>query len=795
VVAAVIRILLASALIAFSPGAAHAGIEVATVSLFSFLATAGAVVQALTPVVTTALVVGASYVAQQILAPSQQAGPAFSSAGRIDPGSAKSTFESSDGPELRAVGRVRLGGLKAFGNTRDEDRFRLILHCKGEIDGFEEFYFSGREIVADIDNDGAVSSYPWAKPGGSWAFVLVKTGSDSETAWSGLISSFPELWTSSHRVRGIVQSLVRFVSPGLTEKKFLTLYQAGVPDLEVVIRAEKNVYDPRISATQWTENGVLNALHILLSYPEFSLSDIDLTYISQQANIADTLVATKAGDATRTRCSGVWSSETPRGDTMQKVLDSIGAWIVPRQNGEKLGIQLISDDPASEATIELRDIVDIVWRSGPEGVERPNLCRVKYYSPERNYDMAEIDLSGIAWARIDDEIEAYGEKPYDVELPFCPNAGQAQRIARRMFALTRADSGIIKTNMAGLGVWGCRVVSIEMPDDIGTIKALIGVPRVLDDEGMVEIPFVVWPTLDEWDVDVHEAAAPDQIPDLAYGAPLETPNTPVNAYVVHYQGGLGSVTRVRYIVPNDADTVEASYRLYTGSNPNPWSGMTEYEAPNGYTHAYVESDLTGETADFRVRTFDSNDNGSAWSGVLNIASIAVNNNAPDAPTISGAWSGSQIQVTVAAANNLNVAYLTLSGGGSPTVNSIRPGERVQWTNSPSASGSTYTATAHSSNGTASSTVSMIAARDAAGAAVVEIRAIHVVGSNTITVSWTASAVDEVAFTGPGAPGTPQSGSSGSWTTTASSGAKNFTAQGYVGGVPSGTTASITITVP
>src|SRR5690606_22217436 len=37
---------------------------------------------------------------------------------KIDPGEMKNTFQEAETPEFNAVGRVKLGGLKAFGNTK-----------------------------------------------------------------------------------------------------------------------------------------------------------------------------------------------------------------------------------------------------------------------------------------------------------------------------------------------------------------------------------------------------------------------------------------------------------------------------------------------------------------------------------------------------------------------------------------------------------------------------------------------------------------------------------------------------
>jgi len=679
-------VLVLAAALAMTPTPAYAGIEAMIgAQIFAFLAadiglsvTASlALTSAITTLGPLALLGGAAL----LLTPKTPSS--------IDPGQARQTFENASAPELRAVGRARLGGLKAFGNTVGNDRYRLIFHCRGLIDGFETFYLAGREVIVQ-PSDGKVVSRPWLQGDGSTTYAYLKTslGPDDKTAWADLVAAFPALWTSDHRARGIAQTLAKFVNPGLGTTDFLALYQSGPPELEVVVRAESEVYDPRIDDEQWTENGILNALHILLSYPERSLDDIDLEFVADEADRADAVVATRAGNVARSRCCGVWSSESARGENLQRVLDSIGAWIVQRDGGSKIGLQLIDDDPTAEMTIPLRHITKFSWKAGPDGVERPNRCRLKYYSPERNYELAEVDLSGVAWANIQDEIDAYGEKPLEIELPFCPNAGQAQRRARQMFALARSNSGTIKTNMAGLAVWGCRIVNFEFPDDLGTIKCLIGAPKVLDGEGEVEIPFRVWPSLPAWNTSTDEVDAPDQIPEIALGEEKDTPDTPAEATVVQYPAG-DYETRVRYTVPADAagGEVEFAYRTYNARDlPNAWLPMVEEETTIHFAH--VPLDLRGERGEFRLRTYEEG-NSSKWSPLFNVPSLAINNAAPSAP--SSAMVGAD-KVAVAP-NSLNVAYLRVNGGspipvwpGQTTTTVVLVGHSI---------------VAYSSNGTAS----------------------------------------------------------------------------------------------
>src|SRR5690606_13025369 len=218
----------------------------------------------------------------------------------------------------------------------------------------------------------------------------------------------------------------------------------------------------------------------------------------------------------RARCWGVWPSEHPRGEVMQQVLDSIGAEVVLSDEG-KIRIRLIDDNPVSEMEFPSRHILELNWKSGPEAVERPNVCRVSYYSPEQGYDMGEINMSGIAWARVQEEIDRYGEKIFDVELPFCPSASQAQRIARRLFLQARADAGSIRTNMAGLAAWGVVYANVVDDDAEETMLTRFASPRIDDEQGQVDIPYIVWPPElieQPWNPASMEAPPPEPAPEL-----------------------------------------------------------------------------------------------------------------------------------------------------------------------------------------------------------------------------------------------------------------------------------------
>lgn len=601
------------------------------------------------------VIVGGAFVGLSLIGRQRQPGT-------VKPSDAKGTFESGESSVIEGLGRVRVGGLKAFGNTDGSTRWRLVCRLQAPIDAVEAYFVGGREVT--VDPDGDVSSPPWSRAGSSWMKWEDKKGTGAETAWPALISAFPELWTSAHRVRGIAQSLITFFNPGLASDKYLSLYQGGVPDTEWVARASL-VYDPRDESAGpdnpatwgWSENGILNAVHVLRRDPAFTSDRFDWPLITTQAVKADISVVTKTGTEKQARCWGMWAWEGARKDTMEDILRSIGAEIRMTADG-KIWFELIDDNPLAEISFEPRDILDLEWMSGPEAVERPNICRIKYYSPERNYELADIDMTGIAWARIDDEVTRYGPKYFDVELPFCPSASQAQRIARRLFLQARADTGVATANMVGLAAWGRYYGEIELPDLGDVEKVKLSPPRVDDSRGTVEIPFSVWPSLPAWNPATDEADAPAPLPEMQYESNLPTPNTPTAAVQITYPVSGSKEFRVGYTLPAVSYTlIEATYRGYAGELPGSWLGMTE-EA----TFAYVTADLLGQDADARVRIFNGDD-GSYYSDSLH-TTVAENNSPCGQPSlISGGASGGNDGVgslsVVVEANELRAASIKL----------------------------------------------------------------------------------------------------------------------------------------
>lgn len=598
-----------------------------------------------------------------------------------DPNTLKSTSKGTEGHGRYAFGRVMLEGKIGFGNTAGYNIHRLILHCFGPIDAIEEYFYDGRSVT--VEEDGAVSSPPFSRPSGSNLYLRTKLGDGSETAWPQLKTDFPLLWTDDHRARGIGQTLLTFINPGTGNDRFPRLLTGGVKSVRVLARAGK-CFDPRTNETKWTRNGVLWCAHWISRLPGWSGAMIDWTDVAARATEADALVPIAGGTAPRCTLSGGWEGPITT-DIVLEMLDSAGLEVRETAAG-KYSFGWLEDNPATELAMPWSQIddgisspyIDHDLSAGPEGAKRPNICTLEYFSPERLYEVAEADLSGVAWAKVTHDINVYGDQERRVRLPFCDNVHQASRIARRMFYEGRAEGGLIKTTMAGLATWGKRIITVDVPDvgangDPVSLKCRKGPVRTDQSDGTCEIPITVIPAELQiaWNPATMEATPPPVLPAFEYESELDTPDEPAEACQIIYPDASREV-RLRFTGVAGGITAEATRRAYSAGTPTAWASMTEYQQPGAFNTwlAYVAIDWAGQDADFRVRFFDANEDGSFWSPTLEERPLAVKNTTPTVPLNVGhdpATPGIEMELLATAPDDLHVAYLRFQASGAGDV--------------------------------------------------------------------------------------------------------------------------------
>lgn len=600
------------------------------------------------------------------------------------PDDLRTTKRSEEGPGRWAIGRVELEGQIVFGNTSGYDLYQVILHAFGPIDAIEEYFYDGRPVI--VETTTHVSSPPYGREGGSFLHLETKIGDGTEGAWTDLVSTFDD-YTEDHKIRGIAQTRLWAVNPGTTAESWSRMFQGGLKPVRLRARISlfQHPWDPRTEDRAWTLNAVLIAAHIRALLPGASFDDIDWLDMEDMADDADAAVTTLSSTAPRATLSGGGEGAITV-DVMLDMLRSAGLEEVLAADG-KVRFAWLDDYPAAELHLTSDHILSITVQRGPEGVRRPNVCRIKYLSPERQYTVAELPVqvfagtagaySGPAWARVQSEVDRYGEHEMTIELPFCPDASQAQRISRRLFWMERADLVEIVTTFAGVAAYGRRTISVDVPD-VGTdgaavtLRARVESWSMDDAAGQCRLVCRVIPTILQtaWNASSDEVAPPPELTPAAAEGELDTPNAPSAAIDVGIGDGSSRQLRVAFEAVEGAVTAEANFRTYTGAVPNLWQGMGEI----GTGLAVVSGDYRGQKLDLRVRMFDEDGNGSYFSDLLEIASLSSGTTAPGTPSglsyaLDGEGAVASISVTAPASLTV-VAVQILQGDTFETASQV-----------------------------------------------------------------------------------------------------------------------------
>ena len=656
----------------------------------------------------------------------------------------KQTSQGAEGPGRHAFGLVEIDAQIIYGNTSGYYLSRWLAHAFGPLDRVLAYYYGGQEIT--VEPDGEVSSPPWVTwdEAGTWegvpgdevvSFMNVQTkvGDGTETTWPSLLTDFPSSITSAHRARGITASLLRIRNPGTQHELFGKLLQGGIKPLKIKARMGK-FYDPRDASTAWSMNGVLHVFHYMRQLGGLTDAMFDFDLIGDAADAAEELIDAGAsegeGNPVKCQLSGGWEGPLTT-DIILDMMESGGIEEYQTDAG-KTALRLIEDWPDPEIHFTEHDIIDNYPQAGPESGKRPNICRISYFSPERRYDKHDLDMTGVAWARIEDEIAAYGDQELAVELPFCCNHVQAAYIARRLFYMARADFGLLITKFSGVAAWGKRTGLIDIPD-VGTdgaaqtVRVRFDNVRPNDADGTVEIPYRIIPDIlaTAFDPLTDAPAAPPVLEPLPIETDLATPNQPISACLVQYPDATREI-RVHATTPAGATNVEAVFREYDGDEPLQSQRMTEVEASGTFDTAYRDAAtstvVAGDKVDFRKRIFDAEGNASQWSDPLVVDTIAINNTAPSAPTVTvETFVGPgptfdtllryKITPTSLTAVRATVEFTTNSGStwtpGFAAHTHIGLGLQSFDTEEQAAVGKGFRVTLYSSNGTAGATASAI----------------------------------------------------------------------------------------
>lgn len=566
-----------------------------------------------------ALAIGASVALQQLTAQKKL------NAGQTS--QAQATINQATGARIRGYGRAKLGGTRAFWDSKSGSLLQAVMIHSGRIDGFEEWWIGDKKVT--VDNDGRVTTQPFYNPGANAYYVRIygHEGTTNQAASSTIMTRFPTVWTAAHQLKGIAYFVSSFVSPAAED------YQVVFPEgyntpIRTVARLSQ-VYDPRTGTTAWNDNAALCILDYLTHPDGFgrNLSDIDLPSFSAFANICDERIALKKGGTeARYRLWGVYSlTEDP-----QEVLDRMRATCDAELYQTPSGKIAIRGGKWVEPTVTITaaDILGHQIEQGNNRFAAFNELKILYTSPQHGYQTMEA----ASWVNVAAQADQ-GPLLSDLGLDLVPSHSQALRLAKIHIAKSNPRwRGSITTNLSGLNALGERTIYVQLPE--------LGI-----DEPFLVTGFSISPDLTGCEIgilsldasayawnpnteDLDPAPDPqDTRPDLVIPAPEN-----VVLRVIDRAGG--PVIRAT-VGPSGRDDLQfaAEFRSFGGT----WEAMI---VASGALEAFSGVVTSGVTYEVRTRWITSQGAAGVWSEPKPIPVVA-NAATPAAPTdFTAAKSGS-----------------------------------------------------------------------------------------------------------------------------------------------------------
>lgn len=520
-----------------------------------------------------AALLGIGQIATAVFGGGTGGGSVGGSAGRtISTPQAQATLNQSTGPRIRGYGRAKLGGTRAFWDSRSGLLHQIIMGHQGKIDAFEQFYIG--DIPVSLSGGGAVLTAPFV----GFATIVGHDGAADQPAESFMVAAWPDIWTYQHRLLGIANWYVRFASPPAEE--YQAVYPEGYNTPVTCVCRLSQVYDPRNGTTAWSDNAALCILDYLIHPDGYnrSLDDIDLDSFSTFAHICAQPVARAAGGTEpRYRIWGVYGLTDEPQDVLGKMRAACDAEFYQTPEG-KIAIRGGSWAPP---TVTIRDS-DILGHSLEQGSNRFaafNELKILYTSPDHDYQTVEA----ASWENLPDQAER-GVLSSSLTLDMVPSPAQARRLAKIHIAKANPDwKGTIIANLSALDALGERTIRLVLPE--------LGI-----DDAFFVAGFSIKPDLTGVDISVMSISEASYVWTSAQegtSPPIAENTSPDMSFPVPEGLGLTKASSRITAAVNDPSRddldLQAQYRAGAGSlwqelqvNPGALSGITPTLANGTY---------------------------------------------------------------------------------------------------------------------------------------------------------------------------------------------------------------------
>lgn len=376
----------------------------------------------------------------------------------------------------RHYGLVKVAGPLLFSETREGARYQVIAINQGEIDSFVDHWMTDTHVI--LNGAGQVVN-AYIIDDQHFVQIQPDRGTPDATAYSTLLSRFPDIWTSAHRGRSIAKVLTVTSQPS-EAKQFTTVYNgAQPPAYRALIRSSK-VWDPRDSTqarndpSSWkfSSNPVLHILDFHRVQDGMGLAAKYDPYLFTEAAIAEDWIPAanicdngvplaNGGSEPRYSCAGGYELATPPKQVLAAMLATCDGQTYQRADGG-IGIRVGYEiNPVVEIPDEHITDFDGMQRGPTDSLTPVNQITAKYTARNLDYQLTDAD----AWRDEDAISETGREETRDLDLSWVPSHSQARRLMKIEFARKTPEwSGQIITNLHGIRAYSERYIRLRISE-------------------------------------------------------------------------------------------------------------------------------------------------------------------------------------------------------------------------------------------------------------------------------------------------------------------------------------------
>jgi hypothetical protein len=313
---------------------------------------------------------------------------------------------------------------KDIGDSKvlDDAYLHILVALAGhELNAIEEVYLDEIALTLDGSDLATNTQFRVDDDGDQLVYVKKYLGTTDQTADPTLVATFPDLWTTDHRLQEVAYLYVRLEFNS-------QVFSGGIPNVSAIVQGKK-VYDYRTTTTVFSSNPAL-ILSDYLKDTKYGLgisgAELDESAVITAANICDEDV-TLAGGGTENRyeCHGVIDTAKNPGQVIEELLSSMagqmsyvgGEWVM------RAGAYVA---PAMTLTLDdVRGPINVQTKSNR--AEIFNAVKGVFINPEANWQAT--DYASITSATF--EAEDNDQRIFvDMSLPFTTSHAMAQRLAK-----------------------------------------------------------------------------------------------------------------------------------------------------------------------------------------------------------------------------------------------------------------------------------------------------------------------------------------------------------------------------